>query len=106
MIHYKKIQILNAKSYWQVPGFLCDILYLTAVLNSCINPPIYGHYFYSEGRGRGGGSTQATSFRYSTTMLTTTSSSRNITRRNTHSSKPSIQEDNIDPDGPNHETGF
>ena len=36
----------------QVPGFVQDILYLTAVLNSCINPLIYGGYFYMERRNR------------------------------------------------------
>ena len=29
----------------QVPGWVQDILYLTAVFNSCINPLIYGHYY-------------------------------------------------------------
>ena len=31
-----------------VPGFVQDILYLTAVLNSCLNPLIYGLFYYSE----------------------------------------------------------
>ena len=31
----------------QVPGLVQDILYLTAILNSCINPVIYGVYYYS-----------------------------------------------------------
>ena len=32
----------------QVPASVQDILYLTAVLNTCINPFIYGVYYYSE----------------------------------------------------------
>ena len=32
----------------QVPGIVQDILYLTAVCNSCANPVIYGMYFYKE----------------------------------------------------------
>ena len=36
---------------WQVPGFVQDILYLTAVLNCCTNPLIYGSYYYSEKSG-------------------------------------------------------
>ena len=32
----------------QVPPPVQDILYLTACLNSCINPFIYGVYYYSE----------------------------------------------------------
>ena len=34
--------------YCQVPGLVQDILYLTAVFNTCINPLIYGVYYYSE----------------------------------------------------------
>ena len=29
-----------------VPGLVQDVIYLTAVLNSCINPVIYGMYYY------------------------------------------------------------
>ena len=38
----------GATSLWQVPPALRDVLYLTAVLNSCINPGIYGVYYFSE----------------------------------------------------------
>ena len=34
----------------EVPGLVLDILHLTAVLNSCVNPIIYGIYFYVENR--------------------------------------------------------
>ena len=33
---------------FKVPGGVQDILYLTAVLNSCINPLIYGAYYYCD----------------------------------------------------------
>ena len=29
-----------------VPGLVQDVIYLTAVLNSCVNPVIYGMYYY------------------------------------------------------------
>ena len=32
----------------QVPGLVQDILYLTAMLNTTINPLIYGVYYFSE----------------------------------------------------------
>ena len=38
--------------YLEVPSLLRDILYLTAVLNSSVNPIIYGLYFYREDRNR------------------------------------------------------
>ena len=31
----------------QIPAWVRDVLYLTAVLNSCINPIIYGVYYFS-----------------------------------------------------------
>ena len=34
--------------FTQVPGVVQDILYLTAILNSCINPLIYGVYYYRD----------------------------------------------------------
>ena len=39
---------LFSHSFTKVPGLVQDILYLTAVLNTCINPLIYGVYYYSE----------------------------------------------------------
>jgi len=39
---------IDSVSARQVPGLVQDILYLTAVLNTCINPLIYGVYYYSE----------------------------------------------------------
>ena len=41
---------------------MADILYLTAVLNSCINPLIYGAYYYQEKRGRD--AANSTSYRW------------------------------------------
>lgn len=37
-------------TFAQIPVIVKDILYLTAVLNSCINPIIYGVYHFSERR--------------------------------------------------------
>ena len=37
-------------TFAQIPVIVKDILYLTAVLNSCINPIIYGVYYFSERR--------------------------------------------------------
>ena len=31
-----------------VPGLVQDVLYLTAVLNTCINPLVYGLYYHSD----------------------------------------------------------
>merc|ERR1712037_685825 len=36
----------------KVPQLMRDVLYLTAVLNSCINPIIYGVYYFSERNSR------------------------------------------------------
>ena len=36
----------------QVPPWVRDVLYLTAVLNSCINPIIYGVYYSTERKKR------------------------------------------------------
>ena len=44
-----KVEIL-VNLFYQVPGLVQDILYLTAVFNTCINPLIYGVYYYSERR--------------------------------------------------------
>ena len=41
---------IDKASARQVPGSVQDILYLTAVLNSCLNPLIYGVYYYTEKR--------------------------------------------------------
>ena len=41
---------IDKESAGQIPGSVQDILYLTAVLNSCINPFIYGVYYYTENR--------------------------------------------------------
>ena len=41
---------IDKKSAGQVPSSVQEILYLTAVLNSCINPFIYGVYYYTENR--------------------------------------------------------
>ena len=35
----------------QVPALVQEILYLTAVLNTCTNPLIYGVYYFSENSG-------------------------------------------------------
>ena len=43
---------LSKEAAEQVPGWIQDILYLTAVLNSCLNPLVYGHYYLSEKRRR------------------------------------------------------
>ena len=37
---------------FQVPGVVQDILYMTAIFNSCINPLIYGVYYYQESRSK------------------------------------------------------
>merc|ERR1719244_511832 len=39
---------IDKESASKIPGAVQDILYRTAVLNSCINPLIYGAYYYSE----------------------------------------------------------
>jgi len=39
---------VDKKSAQLVPGAVQDILYLTAVFNSCLNPLIYGIYYHSE----------------------------------------------------------
>ena len=41
---------VDKQSARRVPGVAQDILYLTAVFNSCLNPFIYGVYYYSERR--------------------------------------------------------
>ena len=46
----------------EVPGLVLDILYLTAVLNSCVNPIIYGIYFYVENRPGNAGQTNTSRF--------------------------------------------
>ena len=38
---------VDYESSQMVPGLVQDIIYLTAVLNSCVNPIIYGMYFYT-----------------------------------------------------------
>ena len=43
---------ISKESAASVPGWVQDFLYLTAVLNSCINPVVYGHYYHGERRGR------------------------------------------------------
>ena len=43
---------LAKESARQVPGLVLDLLYLTAVFNSCVNPLIYGVYYYSESKAR------------------------------------------------------
>jgi len=43
---------VDKQSARRVPGVAQDILYLTAVFNSCLNPFIYGVYYYSERRTR------------------------------------------------------
>jgi hypothetical protein len=45
---------LDTESAAGVPGSVQDILYLTAVFNSCLNPLIYGVYYYTENRTQGG----------------------------------------------------
>ena len=45
---------LDKESAAQVPGSVQDILYLTAVFNSCLNPLIYGVYYYTDNRTLGG----------------------------------------------------
>lgn len=43
---------ISKESAASVPGWVQDFLYLTAVLNSCINPVVYGHYYHGERKGR------------------------------------------------------
>ena len=48
-IAYSRLHTLTL-TFAQIPVIVKDILYLTAVLNSCINPIIYGVYYFSERR--------------------------------------------------------
>ena len=41
---------ISKESAASVPGWVQDLFYLTAVLNSCINPVVYGHYYHGERR--------------------------------------------------------
>ena len=43
---------ISKESAASVPGWVQDLFYLTAVLNSCINPVVYGHYYHGERRRR------------------------------------------------------
>ena len=59
----------------QVPGPVQDILYLTAVFNSCVNPFIYGASYYNEARNRQVGAPV-----YSETCLAKKSRERALTK--------------------------
>jgi len=63
-------EMLDQESASQVPEPLQDILFLTACLNSCINPLIYGGYYYTESKKPDGDSESS---RMEMTMATTTS---------------------------------
>ena len=43
---------MDYDSSQMVPGLVQDIIYLTTVLNSCVNPIIYGMYFYTGSKRR------------------------------------------------------
>ena len=56
-IHFKSVfcfcrDTISKESAASVPGWVQDLFYLTAVLNSCINPVVYGHYYHGERRRR------------------------------------------------------